>query len=353
MIAKVFSSKEKTLFIALEEIYMKFKEDFFIKEFDFVIFAISPQFMPEDINPTIKRIFNTDNYVAFNAINAFANVEITDNVSAVFIKFEKNGKINKRIASDLSELNKDTLNIILTPFQEGVCISNGLKNIEAPLIGGVCSGEKAYVYTDNKIIKDKAVVLDFDNVDFEFGISLGYKPIGPNYEVQVVNNNRVYVVDYEDASLLMKSLLKNTDNNITNLWYSPILVISDKDGLVDVVRTFKDIKENEYVEFFGKIEKDSFVKMSFATKEMLLEADEKTAIKIKKSISPELVFNFSCVAREFILDDKKEEENKIYSKILNAPLFGFFTYGEIGPNHNFEESKLYNQSSLVVAMKEQ
>ena len=85
---------------------------------------------------------------------------------------------------------------------------------------------------------------------------------------------------------------------------------------------------------------------------MLLKADEKNAKELKEKISPELIFNFSCAAREFILEDKKMEENEIYSQILNAPLFGFFTYGEIGPDYKFTTSKLYNQSSLVVAIKE-
>lgn len=85
---------------------------------------------------------------------------------------------------------------------------------------------------------------------------------------------------------------------------------------------------------------------------MLLKEDEKTALKLKEKISPEIIFNFSCVAREYILDDKKLKENEIYSQILNAPLFGFFTYGEIGPDYSFQTSKLYNQSSLIVAIKE-
>ena len=353
MKARIYSSECNTLFLALEDIFRQFKEDYFINDFDFVIFAISPKFDKKDINPTIKKIFNTTNYFAFNATDAFSHNTLSNSVIALFIKFERNGKINIKQIDEIDNNNNNKLNIIFIPFSDiDACVCDVVEKINFPLIGGVCSGEKAYLYYDNKIETKNPLILEFENVEYEFGISLGYKAIGPTYKVQVVSKNKIYVMDYEDASLIAKRLLKNTNGDITNLWYSPLLIISDKRGLVDVVRTFKYIKENQYVEFYGKIEKDSKVKLSFATAEMLLENDKKIALNLKEKISPELIFNFSCVAREFILDDKKMKENEIYSSILNAPLFGFFTYGEIGPDYNFKISKLYNQSSLVVAMKE-
>ena len=353
MISRIYCSNNETLFLALEEIFLKFKNDYFLKDFDFIIFAISPTFNKYDINPTINRIFKTKNYLAFNAINAFANKEINNGVTALFIKFENKGKINIKLNKNLKELENDKLHMIFMPYKENECVCQRVKESNLPLIGGVCSGDEANVYIDSRIEEEKPVILEFENVEFEFGISLGYRPIGPTYKVNLATENKVYVVDFEDTSLLAKKLLKNTNGDIRNLWYSPLLVISDKDGMVDVVRTFKDIKENHYVEFFGYIEKNSLIKLSFATNNMLLEEDEKTAKNIKEKIlQPEVIFNFSCVAREYILGEKRKKEAEIYSKILNAPVFGFFTYGEIGPDYEFKTSKLYNQSSLVVAMKE-
>ena len=352
MITRIYSSENETLFMALEEIFLQFKNDYFLDDFDFIIFAVSPYFNKNDINPSIQKIFKTKNYLAFNAINAFNNQELNNCLTALFIKFEKKGKIHLKTNQDMKKLNKNKLHMIFMPFKEGSCACNTVENTNLPLIGGICSGDEAYVYFDSVIEKEKPVILEFENVDYEFGISLGYKPIGPIYKVHLAKENKIYVIDYEDASLLAKKLLKNTDGDIRNLWYSPILVISDKKGYVDVVRTFKDIKENYYIELFGKVETNFNIKLSFATNNMLLKEDTRIAEKIKEKIQPEIVFNFSCVAREFILGEKKEEESKIYSQILNAPVFGFFTYGEIGPDYEFKTSKIYNQSSLVVAIKE-
>ena len=69
--------------------------------------------------------------------------------------------------------------------------------------------------------------------------------------------------------------------------------------------------------------------------------------------SNSISFNsFSCIAREYILANKQKEEVKIYYKIFKAPLFGFFTYGEIGPDKMHKKLKLYNETSLILAIKE-
>lgn len=346
MKSRVYHSSNDVLFLALEELYTKLREDEFLDDFDFIIFAVSPKYNPKDINRTIQRVFNTSNYLAFNAINAFSNDKVVEGVVGLFIKFERDGEII------INEPSKNDLNLIFLPYKEGLEEEKILDSISYLSVGGIASGERAYLYYNGEIIKDNFITLTFKNVDYRFGISLGYKPIGPTYKVQVAKGNRVYVINYEDASLIAKRLLKNLDNDIKNLWYSPVTIISKK-GYVDFVRTFKDIKENEYVEFFGNIEAGDMLKLSFATEKMLLEEDKKVALNLREKLDYiDLAFNFSCVAREYVLGKYQEKEPKIYSQILNAPLFGFFTYGEIGPNFDFSSVRLYNQTSLVVALKE-
>ncbi len=346
MKSRLYYSSKDVLFLALEELYTKIKEDEFLEDYDFIFFAISPKYNPKDVNISIKKVFNTDNYFAFNAINAFNNDKVVEGVVGLFIKFERNGEIV------INKPDKNGLNLVFLPYMENRSECEFLNKIPNLSIGGIASGERAYLYYDNKIVKDDYVVLTFKNVDYRFGISLGYKPIGPTYKVQVTKKEKVYVINYEDASLIAKRLLKNLDDDIKNLWYSPVIIISKK-GYVDFVRTFKKIKENEYVEFFGNIEVGDMLKLSFATEKMLLEEDKKVALNLRENMEyVELAFNFSCVAREYVLGKYQEEEPKIYSQILNAPLFGFFTYGEIGPNFDFSSVRLYNQSSLVVALKE-
>lgn len=93
--------------------------------------------------------------------------------------------------------------------------------------------------------------------------------------------------------------------------------------------------------------------MSFAFPEDLLEGSKRVAKEVKRKIGiVDLIINFSCTARQFLLDDKSEKEPEIYSSALNSHLFGFFTYGEIGPDRGLKKVKLYNETSLIVALKE-
>jgi hypothetical protein len=88
-------------------------------------------------------------------------------------------------------------------------------------------------------------------------------------------------------------------------------------------------------------------------KENLLRADIEEALKVQKALNNiELGFNFSCVGRQYIMEDLHREEAKNYASIFNAPLFGFFTFGEIGPDRYHKRLKYYNQTSVVVGVRE-
>ena len=374
MIARIYNSTQTILKFAIEDIFRQFKKDFFIDDYDFLIFGINSDYPYRDVNSTIKKILKTDKFIAFNAIDLFANADTLEGIVALFIKFERDGAIDTYYQDNFVSIkncvnylksHKDALNIIISGVSNQVPtfldrINKKIIDDDIFLIGGLSSGYLdreelvTYQYVDDKIIKNGFVIISFKNVEFQKGISLGYKPIGPIYNVNLSKDNRLYVAEYQDASLIAKNLLNGMDSqDITNLWYSPVVILDDKDGEVDVVRTFKSFKEGEYVEFFGPIPNTSKVKLSFATEDMLIESDKKEAIKIKNKLNEiELGLNFSCIARQFALGDKQNEETKLYSEIFNAPMFGFFTFGEIGMNKTFETFKFYNQTSLICGIKE-
>ena len=134
---------------------------------------------------------------------------------------------------------------------------------------------------------------------------------------------------------------------IQDLWYSPIVILNKEKK---VVRTFKSIKDGEYVEFFGPVPQKAEVKLSFAVDSMLLEEDKKVANLVKQKLTNiELAFNFSCIAREFILGDFREKESEEYTNILNSSLFGFFTFGEVAGSDTLD---FHNQTSVLVGIKE-
>jgi len=360
MIARNYYSNNKVLQFALEDIYIQFKNDIFLDKFDFIIFSIPPTFDINDINSDIKKIFKTNNYFAFNATNSFYNNKVLSNkINALFLKFNKKdfktfytNKIDEKIKSYIKN-NNNYLHLIFVTYDidliEELVNIKFQKNIN--VIGGVIPQKLiddvniGYFYTNNEIVKKGIFILSL-NLSFDSEILTGYIPIGPEYRINLAKQNRIYVIEFKDASLIATSLMKKLDT-IQDLWKSPILI--KKDNLI-IPRTFKDIKENFYIEFFGKIENNEVFQMSFGNKEILINNDKKQIKQLKKRITTvDIIFNFSCVAREYILEDKENQELEIISSILNAPLFGFYTFGEL---HSIDNRiVLFNQSSLIVGVK--
>ena len=379
MKTKVFFSEKDTFIFALEDIKTQIDSQF--KDFDFLLFSFHPKYDYTDINYFVDKVFNTENWVGFHAVDAFANNSIIEGIVALAIKFENNGKVNIFCVDDIEEkealettakylnTNKDKLNIIigsLCKHKLGFFIEDlgqllnyfPVNNI----VGGIASGyrkdedeeELTYIFTDNKVIKNGFVIITFDNVEFEIGIALGFKPYGITYEIKDAEGYRIYKVDDgKNFPYIIQSILRGIENPSTEyLWYCPINILDDKEGYVATLRTIKEVKK-EYVEFFGPVKRGQKFKFSFGDKDEILEEDRKVALKIKEKIKyPDLLFNFSCIARQYVLEDEKEKECNIYTKKLNNHLFGFFTFGEIGPDKYYKSLKFYNETSLLLAVRE-
>jgi len=373
MKVNIYSSNKQNLFEALKEIKKEIQKDF--KKIDFLLIALNPKY--ESIDKDIKAIFPNIKYAAFHAIDAFKNDEITVNITVSVFEFEKNTDIslyyidninldNIKETIDYLNKNKTYFHIMITGFNEKITeylniISDNLNYSPINnIIGGISSGIeidnelRTWQFTNNKIIKNGLIIISFKNVKTQIGISLGFKPYGITYKVTKANNSKIYEVDYGiKFSAIAKKLLKGIKNiDEKYLWYIPLNILDEKDGYVATLRTIKKIKD-DYVELFGDIQNGQKFKLSFATEDDLLEEDKKITIKVKKQIKEaDAIFNFSCIARQYILSSKQKEEVKIYYKTFKAPLFGFFTFGEIGPDKMHKKLKLYNETSILLAMKE-
>lgn len=381
MITKVYASNKKSLSLCMDELRKKEKKDF-KNGCDFYFFAIHPSFSIDDIVPSIHKFFETENYAAFHAVNAFNNNEINGiGIVMCCIKFQKKGqaktfyledihkdptKAAKKCTDYLHE-NRDNFHIILAGLADGKFgfflekVSEDIDHgLASNVVGGISSGFEqngevlTYQFTDNKVIKNGMLIVTFENVEAAIEISLGFKPYGITYKVDYADGYNLYSVnDGKSFVEVTKRLLKGIENpDIRYLWYAPLYILDENDGYVATLRTIAGI-EGDHVKLYGPIKNGEHFKLSFAIPEDLLEDNAYAASRIKKRIdNPELSFDFSCMARQYAMEEMQTEEPKIYTKSLNSNLFGFFTYGEIGPDKKFKKLKLYNETSILVAMRE-
>jgi len=258
--------------------------------------------------------------------------------------------------------------LLFVAYNKSIYDTNFIKDISEKLnyspinniAGGVASGvelnEKivANIFINQKIINNGMVLLTFENVKAQIGISLGLKPYGITYKITKAKNNKLYIVDgNKKASHIFSNLLDGIDNpDVKCLWNVPIYVLNEDSGYISSIRAIKDIKE-DYVEFFANLNEGEYFKLSFATYKDLLNEDKKVAKKImNKFKNSEFSFLFSCVARQYVLEDHQQDEVEIYTKIFDTHLFGFFTFGEIAPDIKYKKLKFYNETAISVTMKE-
>ncbi len=366
-----YSTKD-SLFLAAEEVYKKLNQ-----KADFFIITLHPKYGYEDVNSVLTKFFR-NNYLAFHAVDSFADEEIVEGLVVLSLKFERNGKINLFSLRELKEnslneissylnRNKDDLHIIIGNFNDqkfGFFIEELSQYLNYKPInniaGGISSGFEVdeelltYIFSENLVIKKGLAILSFKNFNFSIGTVLGFKPYGITYEITKAEGYSIYSVDSGiPFPYIVEGLLSNLPSKeIKQLWYSPLLILDEEEGYQSTLRTFRELKKDK-VNMFGPVRNGEKFKFTFATSKELLNESKKVAKELRSSLNfPELVFNFSCIARQYVLEDKQEEELKVYTSTLNSHLFGFFTFGEVGPDKKKRKLKFFNQTSMVIALEE-
>jgi len=387
MLARVYYSKIPVLRFAVEEILYNLRSDpfFHYEDFDIALITFSPSAYPTDerVCQTFNEYFGRNRWIAFNSLTSFANEKtLEDALVVLFIKFERRGsfeifsarELGKSYHKLLGETEKflnswkgQSLNLLFSTFSDGL-IGFFIEDLSEKLlhggnlIGGVASGplvgDRAItnIYTSDGIIKDGFAILRLKGVQYSFGIAFGYTIMGPIYEITKAEKNKIFQINEKSVKPLIERLTKGLEDiDVRNFWYIPIVILDGKDeGLVSILRSPKSFApDGSYMEFWGPIREGWKFRFSFAMKENLLRADIEEALKVQKALNNiELGFNFSCVGRQYIMEDLHREEAKNYASIFNAPLFGFFTFGEIGPDRYHKKLKYYNQTSVVVGVRE-
>jgi len=379
MISKIYSASESTLSLSLEKLHEAFLAD--CSSADFLFFAIHPDFGVESVNESIKQTFNTDQFLAFHAVDSFENAVIVEKgIALCSIKFEKQGKIKSFYIEDIEadgslEKSREYFNTHSNDFHifiAGVCggkIASFIESLSKELtyktldniVGGVSSGDLTsdelltYQFIDGKVIKNGFAIISFENVEYSTGVSFGFQPYGITYEIAKAEGTKLYSIDEgKSASYMATKMLEDLsdDADIRYLWYIPFAIFTKERGYMNSLRTIANVTD-EYIEFFAPLKKGDFFKLSFATSEDLFAEDARIArATLRQLRNPEIAFSFSCIARQYVLEEHQEREPQTYMDIFGSNIFGFFTFGEIGFDKAHKKLQFYNETSLIMIMRE-
>jgi hypothetical protein len=255
---------------------------------------------------------------------------------------------------------------IMDGITEGFGKPTSAAKRELTIFGGMAGddliAEKPLVFINGKS-KDNALIaliVDEDKIDVRGIATCGWKAIGTAKTVTKSEGNIVYTIDDKPAlDMLMKYLgvdVQQEDNNgvvaFLNSWYYPLQLERENGDIVIRATRFAN-SENRSLICTGSVPQGSKIKFAFPPEFDAIETVVAECESIKddpKQLADALIM-FSCVSRHLSFGALMKEEIEQVKNVWNAPMAGFFTYGEYGRS-KIGNNEFHNNAFCVVALKE-
>jgi hypothetical protein len=222
--------------------------------------------------------------------------------------------------------------------------------------------EKPLVFTNGKS-KDYALIaliIDEDKIDVRGIASCGWKAIGTTKTVTKSEGNIVYTIDDNPALDMFNKYLgvevKLDDSKdivpFQNSWYYPLQLERENGDTVIRTSRFANQKDRSLI-CTGSVPQGSKIKFSLPPDFDAIETvvSECESIKDNPQQQADALIMFSCVSRHITFGVLMKEEIDQVQNVWNAPMAGFFTYGEYGKS-KIGENEFHNNACCVVVLKE-
>ncbi len=263
------------------------------------------------------------------------------------------------------------------PFVEGITQafedSHTSQGREVTIFGGKAGDDLAleatYVFTNGKS-SDKAVaalIIDEDKIDVSGIATCGWNAIGTTKTVTKSEGSIVYTIDDKPALDMLMNYLgveikQDGEKEIVTFlssWYYPLQVERENGDTVIRTAMFANSKERSLI-CSGKVPQGSKIKFAMPPDFDSIDKVVADCIVIKDNVQQQAdaLIMFSCVSRHLSFGMVVKEEIEQVQEIWNAPMAGFFTYGEYGKSLSTgQEGKTakyeyHNNACCLVALKE-
>lgn len=244
---------------------------------------------------------------------------------------------------------------------------------EVTLFGGKAGDdlglEATFVFTNGKSSDHAlvALILDEDKMDVRGITTCGWKAIGTTKTVTKSQANIVYTIDDKPAldtllNYLGVEIKQEGDKALVTFlssWYYPLQV--EQENVEPVIRTamFAN-REDRSLICSGNVPLGSKIKFSLPPDFDSIEkvVAECKAIKDDAQQQADALIMFSCVSRYLSFGMVMKEELEQVQKIWDAPMAGFFTYGEYGKSLSALQAgeagknQYHNNCCCLVAIRE-
>ena len=274
------------------------------------------------------------------------------------------------------QLKTDSLRTVMI-FADGLTVNGeelvlGFQSVlgeNVPLVGGMAGDGATFTKTlqlFNDTISDNLVIavgLYGNNLVTASGALGGWKPYGPPRKITRSEKNVVFEMDGKPALPLYRMYIgEHYAKGLpgTGLKF-PFAVIEEGKRDVAKVRTLAAVDPvNNSVSFFGNVDEGSTVRFCQTTHDRLVEGAGGAAHLVTGNLAaastnqPGLAICVSCVGRKLVMAELIADEVKAVQQILGpqTSLTGFYSYGEIAPRPNTNDSEFHNQTMTIGYLSE-
>ncbi len=220
--------------------------------------------------------------------------------------------------------------------------------------------DETVVFTNHSSLKRGILllVLDGDKILVRGEAASGQKPVGTEKTITKSIDNWVYEIDHKPAAeMVLKYLGLNLTQEEAETFYptsNNVVFSLARDKGDPVLRgagvfNWKD----KSISLLGSIQEGDRIRLTLPPDFEVMEEVSKNAEKIKQEELPEVdaLLMFSCIGRLSQFGPMVGDEIEGVRKVFNAPMAGFFTYGEFGRTRN-GNNEFHNNTCCWVALKE-
>ena len=256
---------------------------------------------------------------------------------------------------------------------DGIKVIEGLHSVlgaEFEIVGGYLGDDERFEYTfqyhNGKVYRDAIVgMLIGGDAGFRTGIGVrsGFESIGNRFYCTDSEGNVVKKFDNERALDLYKEFLGEARSQRL-----PGICLEYPFGLIDekvsiAGKEYFQLRcglavnhEEGTISLAASIPEGSPITLTTASRGDIINGARLAAEQAKESLQgaePQAILMFSCVGRKLVLGRRTQEEVVAVKKVLgeDVPLFGFYTYGEIGPIDKLREqlatTKFHNETVVL------
>ncbi len=242
----------------------------------------------------------------------------------------------------------DGLNTNGEDYLKGISKIDASVTVAGGMAGDNSKFEKTYVFTEDAIIDNGAVLVALYNDDLNVytNYNFNWKKLGKSHVVEKSVGNRVYQIDgMKPVDFYAEYLGSGIKEFLPAIGIEFPLVIQE-DG-EDIARAVLSKHDDGSLSFAGNLKEGSIVKFGYGDVGMILQDSINQIDNIHKH-PIESIFIYSCMARKALL---KEDVNlEILPLKEVASVSGFFTYGEF--SHSKNKHRLLNQTMTILGLSE-